>query len=235
LSIAAHELKTPVTAVRGYAQLLRARDSAKPVQLGSSERALAVIERQSLKLGRLIEQLLNVSRIATGKLQIYSQASDIPALVRTAIDGLHATGDTHVLVQHGPEHLIADVDPLRIEQVIVNLLDNAAKYSPPDSRIDVLLEPIGEMRFQLVVQDHGSGIPADKRSHIFDRFYQAHAELHGSGMGLGLYISRQIIELHGGCISAEFPADGGTRVVISLPTTNASRRDPSQILVAGAR
>jgi signal transduction histidine kinase len=116
-------------------------------------------------------------------------------------------------------------DPLRIEQVIRNLIDNAIKYSPDGGRIDISLR-IDEAtdRAELTVRDRGIGVAPQHRAHIFDRFYQAHdgAPLTSmAGMGLGLYISRQILELHGGSIEAEYPSDGGTRFVIRLPLTQA--------------
>jgi signal transduction histidine kinase len=111
---------------------------------------------------------------------------------------------------------VACLDPLRIEQVLVNLVNNAIKYSPDGGAIDVGVTQHGEVA-QVAVRDHGLGIPPEYREHIFDLFYQAHARSHRSGMGLGLYISRHIVDLHGGFITADFPADGGTRFVVTLP------------------
>jgi signal transduction histidine kinase len=111
------------------------------------------------------------------------------------------------------------LDPLRIEQVLTNLLDNAIKYSPDGGQIHISLSREAD-NVRLSVRDHGVGVPVEHRGHIFDRFYQAHAGgplTSMAGMGLGLYISRQIVELHGGSIDAEFPDDGGTRLVVSLP------------------
>jgi len=96
-------------------------------------------------------------------------------------------------------------------------VNNAIKYSPDGGTIDIAATQHGDTA-QVAVRDHGLGIPPEHREHIFDRFYQAHARSHRSGMGLGLYISRQIVDLHGGAIAADFPADGGTRFVVTLPT-----------------
>jgi signal transduction histidine kinase len=109
------------------------------------------------------------------------------------------------------------VDPLRLEQVVTNLLDNAIKYSPEGGEIEVELAAPDPTAVRLCVRDRGMGIPPDKRARIFDRYYQAHGEGHLSGMGLGLYISRQIVELHGGRIAAEWPPEGGTHFVVTLP------------------
>lgn len=119
---------------------------------------------------------------------------------------------------YGPPRLPARVDALRLEQVLTNLLDNAIKYSPDGGTITVTL---GQTAAELCVsvRDHGLGIPAEQRGRIFDRFFQAHQDGHRSGMGLGLYISKQIVDLHGGEITVEFPADGGTCFVVHLPAT----------------
>lgn len=105
-----------------------------------------------------------------------------------------------------------------LRQVFVNLLDNAIKFSPSGGSIDVELSSAKRGRSpQLVVRDHGVGIPLDDRPHVFERFYQSQSGDQRAGLGLGLYVSRQIVELHGGRIEAEFPDDGGTRMVVSLP------------------
>ena len=116
---------------------------------------------------------------------------------------------------------MASVDPVRFEQVIANLLDNAIKYSPDGGPIELELTRPSAASVQLAVRDHGLGIAPERRSQIFDRFYQAHGEGYRSGMGLGLYISRQIVELHGGELWAEFPPDGGSRFVVRLPVRMA--------------
>jgi signal transduction histidine kinase len=109
------------------------------------------------------------------------------------------------------------VDRLRIEQVLINLLDNAIKFSPDGGPIEIDLSSGDDGIMRLSVRDHGIGIPPEQRPRLFNRFYQAHAGDYRSGMGLGLYISRQIVELHGGSMDAEFPLDGGVRIVVSLP------------------
>ena len=118
-----------------------------------------------------------------------------------------------------PEALEACLDSLRVEQVLCNLLENAVKYSPDGGRIEVTLSQHGPAAAELSVRDGGLGIPPEKRARIFERFYQAHGEGHRSGLGLGLFISRQIVELHGGEIWAEFPDDGGARFRVRLPLT----------------
>jgi signal transduction histidine kinase len=113
-----------------------------------------------------------------------------------------------------PDALAARVDPLRIEQVVTNLVENALKFSPRDTRVDVALREAPDARFEIVVRDRGAGVPAGERPRLFERYFQGDHGL--GGMGLGLFLSREIVERHGGTISAEFPASGGTQVVVTI-------------------
>jgi signal transduction histidine kinase len=112
---------------------------------------------------------------------------------------------------------VLNVDPVRIEQVITNLVGNAIKYSPDGGTIEVLLERVGSDAVRLSVRDHGVGVPPERRARLFERLYQAHGDGYLSGLGLGLFISKQIVDLHGGSIEAQFPLDGGTRMIVTLP------------------
>ncbi len=114
------------------------------------------------------------------------------------------------------------MDGLRLEQVLRNLLDNAIRYSPASESIAVEVVSPSPDEIQISVTDRGIGIPSEQREEIFERFHQAHAASHRSGMGLGLSISRQIVELHGGTLAVEFPSGGGTRFVVRLPRSGAS-------------
>jgi len=226
LSVAAHELKTPMTSLRGYAQLLaREFDKGQANSPERARRAAQTIQVQSDKLARLVAQLLDVSRLQSGKLTIERKPTDLSALLREVVDAARNQLKDHTLVARLPNELWAPMDPLRIEQVITNLIDNAIKYSPEGGQIDINLScEAATDRLYVSVRDHGVGVPPEHRAHIFDRFYQAHAGgplTSMAGMGLGLYISRQIVELHDGTIEAEFPDDGGTRFVISLPLAQA--------------
>jgi signal transduction histidine kinase len=111
--------------------------------------------------------------------------------------------------------LIAEIDPLRFEQVLTNLVGNAIKFSPPGEPISVLLEE-RPAELRLIVSDRGPGVPEDVRDHLFERFFQANPDR--SGMGLGLFITKEIVDQHRGSISVEFPESGGTRFTVSLPT-----------------
>jgi signal transduction histidine kinase len=221
LLIAAHELKTPVTSLGGYAQLLtHTLDGRETVDVVQLTRPLQTIERQTLRLSRLVERLLDVSRLETGQLNIRREPTDVAALVREVMEAASARATEHVLVEHTPVPAPALVDPLRLEQVLVNLLDNAQKFSPPGSEISVEVTTPDPRSVLVAVQDHGTGVPMERRGRLFDRFYQAHADSNQSGMGLGLHLCRRIVEQHGGRIWAEFPAGGGTRFVVQLPAND---------------
>jgi signal transduction histidine kinase len=218
LAIAAHELRTPLTGLSGHVQLMQ-RQLKRHRELAPErvEQVLHAIGGQADKLARLLTQLLDVSRIDAGKLAIESEPTDIVALLEQVVADAQARDERHVVTLTTPASLHGWVDPLRLEQVLINLIDNAGKHSPDGADIAVTLTQLSDAHLELAVRDRGPGIPPANRGQIFERYFQAHAQGHRSGLGLGLYISRQIVELHGGRISAEFPADGGTRIVARMP------------------
>jgi signal transduction histidine kinase len=220
LSVAAHELKTPITSLRGYAQLLRRyRADGLQADPGRLERAVKTIELQSARLSQLVEQLLDISRIRAGRLMLNFEPSDLVTLIAQVVDVARVRTDAHRLVFVTDEASLPGLlDPLRLEQVITNLLDNAIKYSPAGGEIRVELARTSTGELRIAVCDQGLGVPAEQRGRIFDRFYQvSDPQAHRSGLGLGLHIAREIVELHGGSITAEFPADGGSRFMVLLP------------------
>ena len=226
LSIASHELRTPLTTVGAHAQLMLrrlARDGS--VEPATVERAFRAVSEQSGKLARLVDQLLDVSRLSAGKLTLERQTLDLRALVERVVAAA-AVRTAQPIVVHAPEAIVAMVDPLRLDQALTNLLDNAIKYGAEDQQIDVELIRAADAHVELAVRDRGPGIPEEKRDGIFERFFQAHADGYKSGMGLGLYISRQVADLHGGEIRAEFPSSGGTRFVVRLPIELAEPATP---------
>lgn len=223
LSVASHELKTPLTSLLGYSQVLRRQmDKTGNVDEERLRHVLRTIEQQSNKLANLINQLLDVSRIETGKLMLDCQAADISSIVHVAITDARQKGSQHKITLTTTGRLEALVDALRLEQVLANLLDNAIKYSPDSELIEVDVSAPGDKTVRIAVTDHGMGVPLAHREHIFDRFYQAERHYPLGGLGLGLFISKQIVELHDGTIEAQFPAEGGTRMVITLPTGPAA-------------
>jgi signal transduction histidine kinase len=217
LSVAAHELKTPLTSLRGFSQLLVGQiDEGRDPDPARLRQALAAIDRQSQKLGQLVGQLLDVSRLQAGQLGLEPRFTDVVPGVGSVLAEARSSTTRHRLTFKGPDSVLAQVDPLRLEQVLTNLVDNAIKYSPDGGPIDVTLTA-GQDELQIMVSDEGIGVPPEHRERIFDRFYQAHGERRFGGMGLGLYISRQIVELHGGVLKAEHPRDGGTWIILRMP------------------
>jgi signal transduction histidine kinase len=219
LSVAAHELLTPVAALRASSQLL----ARKVDRLGlTNERqdlreGIALVAEQTDKLTRLVSQLMDMARLDAGKVYIYRSQADVAVCVRSAVAAMQSLAPERRIVLEGPSSLLASVDALRIEQVLGNLLSNAVRYSPPDRPIEVQLgyDETGGVR--LSVRDHGPGIPAEHRERIYERFYQVDRPHAFGGMGLGLYISAEIVGQHGGRLVHESPPDGGTRFVVVLP------------------
>jgi excisionase family DNA binding protein len=218
LATASHELRTPITVLSGQAQLaLRRLTRYGELEPERAARTLEAITGQADKLSRLVSQLLDLSRLEAGKLKLELERTDLALLVDQVVCNAREWSDQHPISFDGPTSLEIQVDALRLEQVVTNLLDNAIKYSPEGGEIDVRLTRMGG-GVEIAVRDHGLGIPPERREQIFERFYQAHGNGYRSGMGLGLHISREIVELHGGEIRAEFPDDTGTRFVVHLPT-----------------
>ena len=218
LSIAAHELKTPITSIYGFAQVML-RQFAKTGSFDPARmtRAMETMVQQSKRLTKLTEQLLNLSRLESGKLVLTREEVDLAPLVESFVDTIRHSHPERTIEFHNGERVRALVDPLRLEQVVTNLVDNALKFSPDESSVEIDVDMNDSYWARVAVRDYGIGIPAEKQRHIFERFFQAHAAGHYGGMGIGLFVSRQIVEMHGGSISVEQPEDGGSRFVVQLP------------------
>jgi signal transduction histidine kinase len=221
LSVAAHELKTPVTGVKGSAQLLERILDRGGLDEDRLRRLTTAIVGSSNRLVALVDDLLDVSRIRSGQLALDVAPVDVADLLRRLVsDYADRLDERHRLALAAPAgRYVLSADAGRLEQVFVNLLDNAVKYSPSGGEIDVDLasEPDGT---RVRVRDQGIGLPADAREAIFRPFGRAAnaTERHLPGMGLGLYICRSIVEQHGGRMWAESEGDGcGTTVVVLLP------------------
>jgi PAS domain S-box-containing protein len=220
LSVAAHEFKTPLTSLRGFTQILLSYlKASRPVTPERLQRALHQIESQTDKVNRLVDHLLDVTRLEAGRLPLERQETDLAQLAHEVAVAAQAQTSAHTLVVSAPSATPAWVDPLRLEQVLTNLIGNAIKYSPQGGTITITVAPDSSAAaVRLAVRDQGLGIPEEHRAHIFDRFYQAHASTYRSGLGLGLHISQQIVALHGGQLTAEFPTEGGSLFIVCLPS-----------------
>jgi PAS domain S-box-containing protein len=219
LSVAAHELRTPVTSLHGFAQFaLRQLDRGGPVDPQRIRQGLQVIDYQSKKLSHLVSQLLSVLAIEGGSLAIDRQLVDLTRMLEGVVALVRTGTSGHRLAVQAPPSMPAVVDPLRFEQVIVNVLDNAIKYSPDGGDIEIVLSAPDPDSVMLSVRDHGIGVPPEHLDMVFERLYRGHDVDNFSGMGLGLYISREVVRRHGGEIRLESPPDGGTLCVVTLPT-----------------
>ena len=231
LSMASHELKTPLTSISGLSQVLLRRmrrrlEQGYPPHEEWEEEQRAHVERlellnsQTARLGRLIDELLDVSRIESGKLEFHWEPVDLAALVREVAERLQMTTAQHTLeiTLEGDVDtpLMADRDHL--EQVLDNLFANAIKFSPDGGSINVSVRDAGESVI-LSIADPGVGIPEGQLDAIFGLFYQAEDPVsrRTGGMGLGLWISREIVTRHGGRIWAESRAGQGSTFNVSLP------------------
>ena len=217
LSVAAHELKTPITALKGYAQLALKRIGDLP-EAGSARRFLETIDGQADRITGLVQKLLDVSRIHAGKLELQPSHFDLQALIEPIVDHMRFVSPGHMIEFTKGEPVVVVADMQRIEQVLFNLLDNAVKYSPNGGVIRLSVE-VEEQRARVTVADQGLGIPQEKLPHIFERWYQAHFDTHGDygGMGLGLYICKEIVEQHGGYMWAHSYGQGGSSIGFALP------------------
>lgn len=215
LSAAAHDLKTPLTILLGQAELLE-RYAAKTPDAPTDRGRVQRIANEARRLQRLVEELLDASRIEDGRLVGELEASDLATLVREACERHQAEGVRLVLEADAP--VPATLDRTRIVQLLDNLVGNARKYSPPDSAIGVRVWREGS-EARLAVRDDGIGIPVEDLPRLFERFYRGSnvADRRHDGMGLGLYICRGIAEQHGGRIWAEPMPDGGTTFHVALP------------------
>ncbi len=216
LSVAAHELKTPITSLRLAVQHLVRQSERGALDQRGLARALATVDEQSTRLTRLVTQLLDTVRLQADRLELEVEVADVTAIVTRSVEDARAASERHEIVVTAPPSLPAMVDALRLEQVMANLLDNAIKFSPDGGRIDVSVSR-RDGGVRLEVRDHGIGIPVAERVRVFERFHQAHGDDHRFGLGLGLYVSKQIVDRHGGRIEVEGPDSGGTRVVVCIP------------------
>ena len=228
LAIASHELRTPVAALTAMTQLQRSRLARG--QEVSDHQALGQIHEQLERLSRLAAQLLDSSRIEMGKLALERSPADLTRLVGEAAAAVEAANaGEHVIEVHAPPSVPANVDPLRIGEVLTNLLENAVKHSPPGAPVSVFLSQPTPASACITVRDHGAGILPAYHKRVFDRFVQEPGPSRGAppvGLGLGLYLAREIVELHDGEISIESPTDGGTSFVVTLPTGVAAAPAP---------
>jgi signal transduction histidine kinase/CheY-like chemotaxis protein len=218
LATASHELRTPLTAILGWARMLRSGSLDPSGYL----RGVETIERNAKAQVQLIEDILDGSRIITGKLRLEIRALDLTALVQAALDAIRPAAAAKMIdlrVNLDPEASQTVGDPERLQQIVWNLANNAVKFTPKGGSVEVRLERAGT-HIELVVSDSGEGIEPDFLPHVFERFRQAEGTTtrrHG-GLGLGLALVRHLAEAHGGAVMAESGGKGkGAKFTVRLP------------------
>jgi PAS domain S-box-containing protein len=216
ISVAAHELRTPLTSVYARLQLVERRLGRKELDPASLQRDIGLVRQAADRLKTLIDRLLDISRIRSGQLQLERETTDVVAMIESVSSMMAETSGRQITAHasDSPENYRVIVDGVRLEEVVVNLIDNAVKYSPPHTRIDVELSSTPE-EIRIAVRDRGPGIHPDERSRIFQPFHRTSDA--APGVGLGLHIAKEIVELHGGTLTVETPADGGSRFVMKVP------------------
>ena len=214
-----HELRTPISALQ--AVLENIVDGVEP----ADPETLKTMLDQAQRLGRLVAQLLDLSRLESGAVPLDRRPFDVAEVLRRAVQEstLHAN-DVRVELSVGSPSPLADGDPERVHQVVANLLNNALRYSPPGGAVTVEAHQRRD-HVELTVSDEGPGIPEGERARVFERFYRADSARASSsgGSGLGLAIARWIVDLHGGDIRAESRRPRGCRIVVHLPAATGAR------------
>lgn len=215
ISIASHELKTPLTSVKGYVQLLE-----RSIQKGDSttvQNHLAKAQVQLDKLNSLIADLLDISKIESGKLKFNKQHFCIEQMLENVIEIMHQSNPSFKFTKVGKAANTIFADEMRIEQVVTNFLTNAIKYSPGTNEVIIKVEE-KDQQLRVAVKDHGIGMSPDQLDYVFDKFYRVEESSHRfQGLGIGLYISSEIIKRHGGQIGVESTYGQGSEFYFILP------------------
>lgn len=215
MSIASHELKTPLTGIKSLIQILQRK--SRTDQLPKYEELLSKANHQVDKLTLLINDLLDVTRIDAGKLYLNITWFNLKDVLEECIYMMQAGSSTHQIELLGSADIMIQGDQNRLEQVICNILSNAIKYSEPGTPIQIHVA-VNSGWVMITFRDEGIGIPEDKISKIFNRFYRIdEANLLKSGLGLGLYISNKIVQQHGGHIKLSSKLGEGTEFAVHLP------------------
>ena len=234
LATLSHELRTPLNTILGWVTMLR----GGTVRTERQAHALAVIERNALLQSELIEDLLDISRIVTGKVRLLLRPTAVLPIVSAAVESLRPGADAKAITLQAPSStvtLIALADKQRLQQIVWNLVSNAIKFTPRNGRVEVELSR-DDRQIHLSVRDTGAGIAPDFLPHVFERFRQADSSTTRahSGLGLGLAIVKTLVELHGGSVEAYSDGpDCGSRFVVHLPVASATTADAPAAISPG--
>ena len=215
LSIASHELKTPLTTIKGYIQLLQ-----KYLEKEGAQKPIRYVNLADLyvdKLNHLISSLLDISRIQSGRLILRPETIELSALIKNIVETMQYLSSRHHITFHPKQLLLVDIDYERIEQVLMNLISNAVKFSPEATDVEVTVDTKSEHAI-IAITDHGIGIANEHMDQLFQRFTRVkNPKIHSSGLGIGLYLSSEIINRHGGKIWVESNEGQGSTFYFTLP------------------
>ncbi len=236
MAVVSHELRTPLTAILGWARMLK----TGTLDEEKTARALDIIERNAESQNQLIEDLLDFSRIISGKLRLDVGRVELAPIIEAAIDVVSPAADAkgiRLQVILDPKAGPVSGDPERLQQVMWNLLSNAVKFTPKGGRVQVRLARVNSS-VEITVSDTGQGISPEFLPYVFERFRQADhtTTRRHAGLGLGMAITKHLVELHGGAIWAESPGEGqGATFVLRLPVMIVHNAEPSAELTTGRR
>jgi len=220
IALASHELKTPLTTTKGYLQILE-RSEIDQVGRRFLTKALKQLER----INALISELLDISKIEAGKLSFHLETFDLSEMVLDVVETFHFSNQTHtIFVNNTRGDYVVEADRQRMEQVMINLITNAIKYSPDANNVRITLES-SPQEVSVHVMDEGMGLGHDQQEKVFTRFYQVEGTSKMAGLGLGLYLSKEIMDRHGGHIGVNSRLGKGSTFYFSIP-----RRQPSKFL-----
>lgn len=215
LSIASHELKTPLTTVIGYMQMIK-----RLMPENASEKFKTVVNKTGTyvdRLNQLLSELLDVSRIQTGNIELHKDSFDFDKMIYDAVEGIQTAIPNHQITLKGKTELMFNGDESHLIQVVNNLISNAIKYSPDSNQVEVYISKVSNF-IKVSIKDHGMGIKEEELKKIFQRFYRVgEIQKNYPGMGIGLYICDQIIKNHGGTLWAESKPGLGSVFSFTLP------------------
>jgi PAS domain S-box-containing protein len=219
LNIASHELKTPVTSIKAYGEMLE--QTFEEIESPESVSLIHKLNSQVNRLNSLISDLLDTTKIAEGQLPLSYEDFNISELITELVDEFQQLSKKHHLVTGCDKNIIVHADSKRIEQVITNLISNAIKYSPNGGQIDITCQMEAE-HLKVSVSDHGIGIPEELQDKLFERFFRVRSGISNAlpGMGLGLYITSGIIKRHGGTLGVQSEPGKGSVFYFTLPRTS---------------
>jgi PAS domain S-box-containing protein len=229
VAMISHEIRSPLNSILGWAQMLRRGKFDQE----ETERAVEIIERNARSQSQLIEDLLDISRVITGKLTLNVRSVNLTQIIEAALDSIRPAAeakDIQLQARLEPAGSLVSGDPNRLQQIVWNLLSNAVKFTPRNGGVDVSLESV-DSQLQITVRDTGVGINSEFLPFVFDRFSQANtsSERKYGGLGLGLAIVRHLAELHGGAVRADSPGEGqGAKFTVTLPV-KAVRYEMSEV------